>query len=407
MAHRPQHKSVCKKITKARAKLAEEDDLVRNATEDFLVPANAFEHHEGHFWGLHHTRDYMRARFALACENLLPVATLDAVQESLEHLQNMLKLNRSDNMGLRDIVPGLLLRLDRDQECLDFVKWWATCDPDGRYDWGDMTLPHLNLHGTDVLEGPNYLLKEFPALNHLAVTLILKLKVLVDIRNIKIVRKILSQRHLPSELWRDIESDAIRSPLSVRFLSQTSEHLSEAEVTLLRQSCQLGAAVVDANASYIYYLFDPDEALSALPELYTAGSWEEMALAMKHTFAAWWEMQGVLELLNDARACAARDSEDEIADMMGGDTFRSGQGCHRSAQELLKDVSVNRLWGYLDWAVQNASHLGPWSERPSECYTRNARQAWADAEAEDKEFEELCGDTIMSRDGDDDAALNL
>jgi hypothetical protein len=31
-----------------------------------MTPANAFETHVGRFWGLVGTRDYMRARFALA-----------------------------------------------------------------------------------------------------------------------------------------------------------------------------------------------------------------------------------------------------------------------------------------------------------------------------------------------------
>ncbi|KAK0757419.1 hypothetical protein N5P37_010142 [Trichoderma harzianum] len=49
VAHWLKHKSACSKIKKARAKLAEEDHAVRNATEDFMTPANAFESHAGHF----------------------------------------------------------------------------------------------------------------------------------------------------------------------------------------------------------------------------------------------------------------------------------------------------------------------------------------------------------------------
>ncbi|KAI1387668.1 uncharacterized protein F4822DRAFT_407251 [Hypoxylon trugodes] len=220
VAHRPQHKSACNKIKKARAKLDQEDHNVRNATEDFMTPANAFETHVGYFWGVINTRDYMRARFAVA-QQLLLLGTLSSVRESLEHLRDMLRLCRSDNMGLRNIVPATMLRLDLDQECYDFIKWWATCDPDGKYDWGNMSLPYLNIHGADVFEDPDFLLGEYPDLDSLVAILILKLKLLVDIRNLKVTRNVLARRQLPTELRDQIEENVVRSPLSTKLQKES------------------------------------------------------------------------------------------------------------------------------------------------------------------------------------------
>ncbi|KAH7111193.1 hypothetical protein EDB81DRAFT_830658 [Dactylonectria macrodidyma] len=393
--HRSQHKSACNKINKARAKLAEEDGRVRNATADFMTPTNAFETHAGHFWGLLNTRDYMRARFALT-DHLRLLGTLDGVHEALEHMQDMLRLCRSDNMGLRDMVPALMLRLDLDQECYDFVKWWATCDPDGRYDWGDMTLPHLNIHGADVLEDADFF-GTYPTLNHVVAILLLKLKLLVDIRNLKMTRKILASRRLLHDLWESIELSVVRSPLSAKLQRESPEALLKAEAKLLNQTRGLGATLVEANHSFMFCLFDPDEALCDRPESYSMGSWEEMALAMQNSYAAWWETEGVLDLLNDARACAARDSEDEIDDMMGDEAQRPNS---RTAEELLADVSVNRIWGYLDWAVENASYLGPWFERPSERRTCENRKAWASAIEEEVELDRLLDKWAGSGDED-------
>ncbi|KAH7155783.1 hypothetical protein B0J13DRAFT_469917 [Dactylonectria estremocensis] len=391
-ADRPQHKLACTKVKKARTKLAKEDDGVRNATPDFMTPANAFETETGHFWGLLNTRDYMRARFDLAGKNLLLLGTLDGVHEALEHMQDMMRLCRSDNMGLRDIVPAMMLRLDLDQECYDFVKWWATCDPDGHYDFGDMTLPHLNLRGADVLEEPDFF-GIYPKLNHLVAILLLKLKLLVDIRNLKVTRKILALRRLPFDLGELIEPAVVRSPLSAKLRKQSPESLSRTETTLLNQIRLLGAAIREANQSFMFCLFEPDEALCEKPEAYSLGSWEEMALAMQNSYAAFWETEGVLDLLTDARACGARDSEDEIGGMMDMEAERKEAGSRRTAEELLADVSVNRIWGYLDYAVENASYLGPWSERPSERHTRENRESWARAmeeegESDDGEFDE-------------------
>ena len=136
----------------------------------------------------------MRARFGLAAMQLLPLGTLDGVKEGLEHLRDMLRLCRKDNMGLRNIVPGEMLRLDLDQECHDFVKWWSTCDPDGQYDWGDMSLPYLDISGADVFEDPGFATGRFPELNHIVAILMLKFKLLLDIRNLKVARKVLLGR---------------------------------------------------------------------------------------------------------------------------------------------------------------------------------------------------------------------
>ncbi|KAI0468291.1 hypothetical protein F4859DRAFT_506151 [Xylaria cf. heliscus] len=392
VTHRPQHKSACTKIKNARARLAREDYAVRNATPDFMTPANAFETHAGHFWGILDTRDYMRARFALA-HQLLLLGTLDGVLEALEHMRDMLRLCRTDNMGLRHMVPAIMLRLDLDQECYDFMKWWATCDPDGRHNWGDMTLPYLNIRGADVLEDPGFHLGKYPELNYLVALLLLKLKLLVDVRNLKITRKVVARR-LPCELLDQIERDVIRSPLSAKLQKETPGSLLKSELKLLNHVRQIGSAIVKANGNFMFHLFEPDEALSAKPDAYSRGSWEEMALAMQNSYAAWWETEGVLDLLNDARACAARDSENEIEYL----NEKRTQG--RTAAEWLADVSVNRVWGYLDYAIENASYLGPWSERPSERHTRDNREAWERAEAEEAELKDFWDDEAWSGDED-------
>ncbi|KAI2621928.1 hypothetical protein GGS26DRAFT_568528 [Hypomontagnella submonticulosa] len=379
VSHRPQHKSACSKIKKARAKLEKEDHNVRNATEDFMTPANAFETHVGHFWGILNTRDYMRARFGLA-QQLLSLGTLDGVSESLEHFRDMLRLCRSDNMGARGFMPAIMLRLDLDQECYDFIKWWETCDPDGTYDWADGTLPYLNIHGADVLENPSFL-RKYSDLNFLVAVLILKLKLLVDIRNLKIARKIFARRHLPFELRDQIEQDVVRSPLSTKFQKEPYASLIKTEMKLLKHCRQIGVALVEANHNFMFDLFEPEEALCSTPDAYMHGSWEEMAFAMQHSYATWWETEGVLDLLNDARACGARDSESEIEDWMEDEKARNG----RTAAELLADLSVKRIWGYLEYALENASYLGPWSERPSEQHTRRQREVWAQAKAEEGE----------------------
>lgn len=114
-----------------------------------------------------------------------------------------------------------------------------------------------------------------------------------------------------------------------------------------------------------------------LPEAYTAGSFEEMDLVMQDSYPAWQETLGALDLLRDARACAARSSKSEAEEWAKTDKNK------RTAKEILSDVSVNRIWGYLGFAIENGSYLGPPQDRPSERYHREAVEAWNEAMAEE------------------------
>lgn len=345
VAHRPQHKVACNKVKKARAELAKEEHKVRHATPDSETPANAFETDVGRFGELHNTREYLSLLYDLVTP-LTVVGGLAGIHEAYTQCRELLKLSRLDHMGIREVVPAMMLRLDLDQECYDFVKWWATVED--TYDWADMSAPYIDLRGADFLESqsfllsPRFLLNPRPPLNQLVAILLLKLKVLVDILNLKIIRKILVRRYLPYELWDMIERDVIRSPLSAKLQRQSPKSLYRTEKILTKHIRELGTALGDANEYYMVRLFDPDKALSYIPTFYSRGSPQETALAIRYSYAAWWETEGVLNLLKDARTCAAQFLE-------------TGQ-------------VANRIWVCIDYAAENATYLGPWSERPSERY---------------------------------------
>lgn len=72
----------------------------------------AFTELEGHFWGVHETRPYMRARAGLA-DALWTRGEKDA---AIDHLRDMLRLNPGDNQGLRYVFAGRLLDAGRDAE---------------------------------------------------------------------------------------------------------------------------------------------------------------------------------------------------------------------------------------------------------------------------------------------------
>jgi tetratricopeptide (TPR) repeat protein len=72
----------------------------------------ALQRNVGHFWGVLDTRPYMRARLGLAHS----LWTAGRRAEAVQHLQDMLRLNPSDNQGVRYTLASFLLFLDRDDD---------------------------------------------------------------------------------------------------------------------------------------------------------------------------------------------------------------------------------------------------------------------------------------------------
>lgn len=92
----------------------------------------------------------MQARVALSNE-LSSVSNVESAQAQLYILMGSLQLCRSDNMGSRDVIPGLMICLQQDQECYDFLKCWATAGQDRSYDPDDLTAPSLNIKNANPL----------------------------------------------------------------------------------------------------------------------------------------------------------------------------------------------------------------------------------------------------------------
>ena len=80
-----------------------------------------FKHDAGHFWGMHDTRPFMRAKLGLV-QCLLNIGDAGSLTEAVEHMSQMLTLNPGDNQGVRYLYPGSLMRLGRDADAARFMK---------------------------------------------------------------------------------------------------------------------------------------------------------------------------------------------------------------------------------------------------------------------------------------------
>lgn len=139
-----EHKHSCLLVKKAQSLVEKEEARLRSMPPSAFLPPNVFERCVGNFWGVHETRNYMRARMSHA-QALVSMATELSLKDAVCQMIDMLRLCTQDNMGVRSLVPGVYLcQRNREQECYNFIKFWFTEDTSS-FAWGTRQPPHCDL----------------------------------------------------------------------------------------------------------------------------------------------------------------------------------------------------------------------------------------------------------------------
>ncbi|KAH7358398.1 hypothetical protein B0T11DRAFT_340700 [Plectosphaerella cucumerina] len=266
---RSRHKSYCNAIRNTRETLEREEAAL------WAQPGDMFITSVGDFWGVLGTRNYMRARFA-AANALLQIHTIAAGELALAHFKDMMRLNRSDDMGVRNIIPPLLLRLDKEQECYDFLKQQARMDVRGT----------TSCAGADIFESVDFLSsKNRPlSLSQLVSFTLLKLRLYLDLSGLK------------------LKSENGCSMRANRFAGKLANARFQA---LLLQYLKLGGIVHEANPHFWKLLVDESVKTPAAPASHVRGSIEEARLALYHCRQSWKDTEdAITTLAKDAAAFA-------------------------------------------------------------------------------------------------------
>ena len=301
---RDSHKQGCLAVKKARASLQREELKLRNMPGDMFMVPDVFKNAVGRFWRISETRPYMHARYGLVDALLLNFGlaggSLGVAQTALEHLLDMLRLCRTDNMGLRDQVPSLLIRLGRDQEAYDFMKWYATTGQDSRYDWGDMDLPFLDVKGADMLESPKGLWpNRMFDVSHSAAVALIKVRALLNVQAIQNAKMALPGT-LPPVIVHYICGWLVGSVVEPRrkVLLGGSKEVARLAETIKGQIRQLYKSIQKDNPYFWRSMLDnPASAIAARPGAYSPGTQSEANLILGYSFAAWAETPGAIEMI--------------------------------------------------------------------------------------------------------------
>lgn len=243
-----------------------------------------------------------------------------------------------------------MLRLDLDQECYDFIDWYKTVGQSQTYDWSNMDVHILSIKDADVFESTRFLWCAYsPDLHHCLTLMLLKIKIMIDIVNIRLIRKVLSGR-LPAELWQAVELAVVRSPLLVKFATKALPELSRFEGLLIGHVKSLAWYTRHAIHEVMAGSLDLGKQLNPIPEVASFEYSDSRQALVQYAFPAWWETEGALEIFEASRGIVAAEFERQVEDMMGSDTFKNEEDSNKTKDELLRGVSVN-IWRYLEHAV--------------------------------------------------------
>ncbi|KAJ2912676.1 hypothetical protein MD484_g7740, partial [Candolleomyces efflorescens] len=265
----------------------------------------------------------MRARLNLVTTTLKYFSTHDAVSSSLSHFLDMLRLCRSDNLGLRDTIPNLYLRLHQDQKCYDFLKWYGTTGKTDNRSWSDPSLGYLDLEDQDPMEseGLEDMFCDEWSVAHTVPALLIKLRLLLDLKDFKasfelyalvekgklnpdIVRTIQDHIYLRSSILSTPSSASSGDDGTDRSRSRARDllkrqGLEERIAELERQTHKLFMSMYEANQHFWEALLEWEAYMDEPVETYSHGSLEEVVVLILNNARSWDETVGALEWVEE------------------------------------------------------------------------------------------------------------
>jgi hypothetical protein len=200
-------------------------------------------------------------------------------------------------MGVRDLALALFLRLNKDQECYDFLKWYATTGQEGDYDWGNMDLGFLDVKDADAFEPVDLFTQEFADLGHTVSVTLIKIRMLCDLRSLH-SSTVLGEK-LPQEIVDYVRGQLVSSIIGGNKEIMDSEDQSEAIQRLESQVTKLYKAVKKSNPYFWPALLRPGNHLRAPLSAYSHGSPEHMQLILQYVYDSWVETPGAIDMIRE------------------------------------------------------------------------------------------------------------
>ncbi|KAK4103877.1 hypothetical protein N658DRAFT_419568 [Parathielavia hyrcaniae] len=296
---RSTHKGTCNQIKGARTEMERLESELRADAPTYL------EGYARRLWVFMPARDYLMA-MAKYGELLIRSWRRQGIEDALDVYLKILQLNEGDNHGVRDVIPALYIRLGRDQEAYDFLKYWGFQFNNNL----NKEMPYLGIKGADAVEGAELWTGKYLYLAHAVSVLLIKIRLLIGIQSVQRMKAWKASKGENVAAMSGAEVlDWLRHDLRP-FCGDIFERAPEVlgDDALLEQTL---SAVVDQisalfeainryNKYYLAILLNPEESDFESPvEFCTMQSEEEALLAFKRTYSAWCETDGAVKGLRN------------------------------------------------------------------------------------------------------------
>lgn len=231
-------------------------------------------------------------------ESLLQINTNTSIREAITHTEDMLRLCRGDNIGVRTWMPALYLRVGRDQKCYDMIKWYGKIYFDSHYDWGNMDLPFLDITNADAFESFDDFI-EGVDLSEAASLTLLKIRLLVDLRAVK-TAAVLGDR-VPQEILDSIRGEMV-SPIIGNNATLVQDIMDDRNIEpyiqrMEAQVSKLHQYVHKKNKYFWPALLEPGDNLTVRPAYCSPGEVSEMQICLQQNYAAWTETPKAIDVI--------------------------------------------------------------------------------------------------------------
>lgn len=241
--------------------------------------------------------------------DIAQINTVASVKIQLDRVMGLLRMRMTQDPGMRDIPPALLLRLGRWQECYGLLKWYAAPTNDSPYLWLNEEYVVCRTEDADIFEPVNVFLYDpysyAPGMHHTfahhVILALLKIRLLLELQKMDstavVLRKWLPQELVDLVLGYVGDNPAISTdPRGMQYDARVKlvNELSFQILTVYEHVEQL-------NAHFWGALLNPGIHLRARPSSCRPGSVEEARVVLLRTHREWVLTPGAMEYVTGIR----------------------------------------------------------------------------------------------------------
>lgn len=307
-ADSPEHKTVCAKISESRVKVAAGKHQVQNLNTVFSALPIVSGNQADHYSGFEIYQDHVAERSDFV-DLLWKTGTLGGIEEALYHSLDMHRLGFYDHRNLHRNIPMLMLEVNDDQGCYDFVcRYLEVLPMNGGRRVSEYSSSE-DMKNADIMQAVKFTSCKDPDIFHIAAILLILIKLLVDMHNMNTLRRVCTKYgKLPIELVTMMEAALVVSPLSEVWRERSREILLQEfhqRMSTLEAHIRRLGTFIDHKAPCLWNLileldYNIERTVRKASVLFSTFTTAHARELLHHTYFAWYQVEGAIPAMRRA-----------------------------------------------------------------------------------------------------------